>query len=164
MSFKGNYIYVVVLSLVFFISCQENKSAEKKEAQQEVQKNTPEVKSSTSKSASAFKAIVYRNTLNDITDINLTIKKEGTFICYLAPLKEPKPGEVNKSTTVQGTWTQRDQWLVLSIGDKSIKASTLFESKQNEDFKIVNDHTVEINSAKKEVSILGIKCIKSIIK
>ena len=82
----------------------------------------------------------------------------------MEPLDKVEEGEDVKITTAEGTWTKRDQWIVLNFSDPNVTTSGLFESKQNEDFKIMNDRTVEINSEKKEVTILGIKCVQSIIK
>lgn len=161
MSSKGNYIYVVLLAVLFLFSCQENKKTDKEENKQELQ----ESKQGATAEAANFLAIVYRNVLNEVTDINLTIKKGGTFIYYQAPLAKPSEGEY-KTTTLYGTWTNKDNRIVLKFEDKNVKAGSIFKADagQEGNFNIIDDTTVAINNEQEEISILGIRCLKSIIR
>ncbi|GGG07012.1 hypothetical protein GCM10011344_04370 [Dokdonia pacifica] len=160
MSFKGNYIYIILLAVIFFFSCQEKKQTDQEENKQEVL----ESKETVANASANFLAIVYRNVLNEITDINLTIKKEGTFIYYQAPLSKTPEGEY-KTTTLSGTWTKNENWIVLKFEDQQVKATTIFTitTGQEGNFKVIDDTTVQIDSDQEDISILGIRCIKSII-
>ena len=162
MNFKANSLYtvLVVTMTLFFFSCKDEKQPDKTG-------NTKEALTETAADSSEnYMAIVYRNTLNTITDINVTIKKKGTFVYYQAPLSKPTSGEIPKTTTLSGTWTKRDHWIVLTFNDKDVKANTIFipSTSQEDHFKIIDDTTVEIDGNQKEIAILGIPCIKSIIR
>lgn len=160
MSFKGKYISTLLLVVIFFFSCQENKQTDQEENKQEVQ----ETKETVANTPANFLAIVYRNVPNEVTDINLTIKKGGTFIYYQAPLSKTSEGEY-KTTTLSGTWTKNENWIVLKFEDQQVKANTIFTitTGQEGNFKVINDTTVEINNDLGEISMLGIRCLKSII-
>ncbi|WP_299678654.1 hypothetical protein [uncultured Dokdonia sp.] len=164
MSFKGSYRYSILFAVIFFFSCQENKQTDIEESKQE-KVGSEELKNTTTDTPANFLAIVYRNVLNEVTDINLTIKKEGTFIYYQAPLTETPEGEY-KTTTLLGSWSKKDHWIVLKFEDPNVKAHTIFIAANGQDgnFKIIDNTTVEINTDLGEISMLGIRCLKSIIR
>lgn len=173
MNFKTNKTHTVTVliltALLFFFSCEEEKKSQNKETTEnteELQINTNDYKATTVDTTDNFIAIVYRNTLNNVTDINVTLKKKGTFVYYQAPLSKPTSGEAPKTTTFTGTWTKRNHWIVLKFEDRDVKASTIFitDTNQEQHVKVIDDSTVEIDSNQKEISILGIPCVKSIIQ
>jgi hypothetical protein len=106
--------------------------------------------------------ITYKSLGNDIGDVNLYFKKNGTFQLSFrsveAPVGEDKPVKV----VYKGNFTsnKNDAWKTLTFTHPDFVANGVFDTSKEKGVQIINQKVVKINTDKKTLSIWELVCEK----
>ncbi|MEP0463400.1 MAG: hypothetical protein ABJP52_09770 [Flavobacteriaceae bacterium] len=152
----------LVLILIFF-SCQSKKS--EKTQNSELNTETEIIKP---ESLVLNDTVVYLSGDNDLALIKLTLIPNGTFDFYMSIYPEPMRDAEPESDIINsnGTWSGNGKTVLLNFAERkkdTLNLNDLFNSnyKEGNEFKVINQNTVEIDYSLGKLNIWGISCHKS---
>ncbi len=154
-------IFLVLILIVF--SCQKKKSEKTKNA--ELNTETEILKS---EKLVINDTIVYLSGNNDLALIKLTLIPNGTFDFYMSIYPEPMQDVEPESDIINsnGTWSRNKKTVLLNFAKRkkdTLNLNDLFDSnyKEGNEFKVIDQNTVEIDYTLDKLNIWGISCHKS---
>ena len=106
--------------------------------------------------------LVFHSAGNGVADILLTLKTDNTFTFYMKMLPQPGTEDVVSIINTSGKWTKQGKWTRLTFKNKKMLLSAVFDKSyaDNNQFKIINERTVDINNGLDEITIWGVACVK----
>lgn len=153
-------IFLVLIIIVF--SCQNKKS----EKTQNVELNT-ETEIIKPEKLVFNDTIVYLSGNNDLALIKLTLIPNGTFDFYMSIYPEPLQGAEPESDIINsnGIWSGNGKTVLLNFAERkkdTLNLNDLFDSnyKEGNEFKVIDQNTVEIDYTLDKLNIWGISCHK----
>ena len=154
-------IFLVLILIVF--SCQSKKS----EKTQNAELNT-ETEIIEPENLVLNDTVVYLSGDNDLALIKMTLIPNGTFEFYMSIYPEPLQDAEPESDIINsnGTWSRNGKTVLLNFAERkkdTLNLNDLFDSnyKVGNEFKVINQNTVEINYSLDKLNIWGISCHKS---
>ncbi|MBC3846977.1 hypothetical protein H8K90_11345 [Winogradskyella echinorum] len=154
-------IFLVLILMVF--SCQSKKSEKTQNA--ELNTETEIIKP---ESLVLNDIVVYLSGDNDLALIKLTLIPNGTFDFYMSIYPEPMQDAKPESDIINfnGTWSGNGKTVLLNFAERkkdTLNLNDLFDSnyKEGNEFKVINQNTVEIDYSLGKLNIWGISCLKS---
>jgi len=152
----------LVLILMFF-SCQSKKS----EKTQNAELNT-KTEITQSEKLVLNDTVVYLSGDNDLALIKLTLIPNETFDFYMSIYPEPMQNTEPESDIINsnGIWSGNGNTVLLNFAEQkkdTLNLNDLFDSnyKEGNEFKVINQNTVEIDYSLDKLNIWGISCHKS---
>ncbi len=152
----------LVLNLIVF-SCQSKKS----EKTQNAELNT-ESKIIKPENLILNDTVVYLSGDNDLALIKLTLIPNGTFDFYMSIYPEPMHDAKPESDIINsnGIWNGNRKTVSLNFAERkkdTLNLNDLFDSnfKEGNEFKVIDQNTVEIDYSLDKLNIWGISCYKS---
>lgn len=119
--------------------------------------------SQTTTNVSAASSEVSYNSLgNDLAMVQLDLKKDNTFTLRFKSVSPPEGETKPLRLNFEGRYNTEDNWQVLMFEDYNFKAAEVFlpEDARKDEFVVVRDNVVKINSNKETLTLWGIVCEK----
>lgn len=106
--------------------------------------------------------ISYNSLGNDVADISLKFYENNTFLFNLESIQQPETDEEPIKISEIGTYTTDGSWNQLTFQNQKFILRAIFDEDflDSNEFRVVDDSTVRINTAKKVIPIWGIACEK----
>ena len=106
--------------------------------------------------------LVYQSAANGVADILLNIKPDNTFSLYMRIIPQPMSNDKESIINTSGKWSKQGNWTRLTFRKKKLNVSALFDRNYADEnqFKIIDERTVDINDKLNELTIWGVLCIK----
>ena len=153
-------IFLVVILIIF--SCQKQTS----EKDQNTVLNT-EIEITNPKKSELNDTIIYLSDNNDLALIKLTLFPNRTFDFYMSIFPEPMEDSKTESDIInaKGFWSRDEETVSLNFTERkknTLNLNALFDSnfKENNEFKVINKNTVEIDYSLEKLNVWGISCRK----
>jgi hypothetical protein len=107
--------------------------------------------------------LVYQSAANGVADIVLNIKPDNTFSLYMKILPQPMSNDKESIINTSGKWSRQGNRTRLTFKKKKLDVSALFDINYADEnqFKIIDERSVDINDTLNELTIWGVLCIKS---
>ena len=154
-------IFLVLILIAF--SCQSKKSEKTQNAELNTESEIIKPENLVLKDT-----VVYLSGDNDLALIKLTLIPNGTFDFYMSIYPEPMQDTEPESDIINsnGTWSGNGKTVSLNFAERNketLNLNDLFDSnyKQGNEFKVINQNTVEIDYSLDKLNIWGISCYKS---
>jgi hypothetical protein len=154
---------IFLLLILIAHSCQKKKS----EKTQSTELNT-ETEVIKSEKLMLNDTIVYLSGDNDLALIKLTLIPNGTFDFYMSIYPEPMQNAEPESDIINsnGTWIGNEKTVLLNFSERkkdTLNLNDLFDSnyKEENEFKVIDQNTVEIDYTLDKLNIWGIGCYKT---
>lgn len=154
-------IFLVLILVI--LSCQSKKS----EKPQNTESNT-QTENIKSEKLVINDTVFYLSGDNDLALIKLTLIPNGTFDFYLSIYPEQMQDAEPESNVINsnGTWSGNGKTVSLNFAVRNkdtLNLNDLFDSnyKQGNEFKVIDQNTVEIDYSLDKLNIWGISCYKS---
>ena len=155
-----------LLLFLICISCQK-KNTEKTKNFQKPELNT-KTESIKPDRLALNDTVVYLSAGNDLALIKLTLIPDGTFDFYMSIYPEQMQETNPKSDIIKsnGTWYGNEKSILLNFAKRekdTLNLNALFDSnyKEGNEFKVIDQNTVEINYTLEKINIWGISCYKT---
>ncbi len=106
--------------------------------------------------------LVYQSAANGVAYILLNIKLDHSFTLYMRIIPQPMSNDKESIINTSGKWSKQGNWTRLTFRKKKLSVSALFDrnyADENE-FKIIDEKTIDINDNLNELTIWGVPCIK----
>jgi hypothetical protein len=106
--------------------------------------------------------LVYQSTANGVAEILLTLKPNRKFTFYMRIIPQPMTEEKESIVKASGKWSKRGNWMRLVFRGKKVILNALFDKNyaNNNEFKIIDERTVDLNTQLDVLTIWGVPCIK----
>ncbi len=106
--------------------------------------------------------LIYQSTANGVADILLNLKNNNTFSLNMRIFSQPMSNEQVTIIKTSGKWSKTGNWTRLIFKKKKLDLGALFDKKYAEanQFKIIDERTVDINNKLSELTIWGVVCVK----
>jgi len=109
--------------------------------------------------------IVFQSGGNGLADIKLVLSPEGKFSFYMKII--PQPSDEDTKVDIirsKGEWFIKGDSLQLKFEKSKLDLNALFDLKyaKGNEFKIINERTININNSLTEINIWGVVCEKTI--
>ena len=95
-----------------------------------------------------------------MADIRLTLNPNKTFAFYMRTIPQPMTDEEETTINSTGTWTEENNWARLDFKKDVPVLSAVFDTRnaENNQAKIIDSNTVDINIGLNELDIWGVVC------
>ncbi len=150
---------LTVAASLAFAACNASSTAEDATAV------TDETLTADSRASDASgETIVYNATENGMADIKLTIAGDGTFSLWMEIYPQFESGDELEEVAYSGTYTEEGDWVELTFLGDIPQPGSLFDPQYGDanQFKVVDDRRVKINTGRERIAIWGVDCIKSV--
>ena len=114
-------------------------------------------------------SLIYLSAENDLALIKLTLIPDETFNFYMSIFPNPLQKISSEPSVIKatGTWSGSDKTILLNFAKRkkdTLHLNALFDIKYKEgnEFKVIDDHTVEIDYTREKINIWGIGCYKTL--
>jgi hypothetical protein len=107
-------------------------------------------------------ALVFKSSANGVADILLTLKPDNTFTFYMKIIPQPTTNDKESVINTSGKWTKQGNRTRLTFKKSKLILNALFDQSYaaNNQFKIINERTVDVNDKLDEITIWGVACTK----
>jgi uncharacterized protein YktB (UPF0637 family) len=104
----------------------------------------------------------YKSLGNDLAVVNLNLKKDNTFTLTFKSVNPPEGKDSPLKLRFNGRYNIEDHWQVLMFEDDTFVASDVFlqEDAAKNEFRVMRENVVKINSRKNTLTLWGIVCEK----
>ncbi len=149
-------ITIIGAFLVVLSSCGSKKAAAEASGNSENSNENKEVVLGKSE------AMNYESLGNDIGTISLQLFENNTFKFNFKSIPQPGTDEKPVKISEKGKYSTEGDWSTLYFNDPKFSLSAIFDTDfgAGNDFKVIDDETVKVNTSKKSLSIWGILCEK----
>jgi hypothetical protein len=106
--------------------------------------------------------LFYQSAANGVADITLSIRPDNSFSLYMRIIPQPMSDDKESVINTSGKWSKQGDWLRLSFSEKKLNVRELFDQNYagENQFKVIDERTVDINEKVDELKIWGVLCIK----
>lgn len=106
--------------------------------------------------------ISYKSLGNGMADISLKFYENNTFLFDLKSIPQPEIEDEPIKISEIGTYTSDGNWKELSFQNQKFNLSAIFDENflEADEFQVVDEFTIRINTAQKIILIWGIACEK----
>lgn len=106
--------------------------------------------------------ISYKSLGNGMADISLKFYENNTFLFDLKSIPQPEIEDEPIKISEIGTYTSDGNWKELSFQNQKFNLSAIFDENflEADEFQVVDESTIRINTAQKIILIWGIACEK----
>lgn len=106
--------------------------------------------------------LFYQSAANGVADITLSIRPDNSFSLYMKILPQPMSDDKESVINTSGKWSKQGDWLRLTFSEKKLNVRELFDQNYagENQFKVIDERTVDINEKVDELKIWGVLCIK----
>jgi hypothetical protein len=106
--------------------------------------------------------LVFKSSANGVADILLTLKHDNTFTFYMKIIPQPTTNDKESVINTTGKWSKQGNQTRLTFKKSKLILNALFDRSYaaNNQFKIINERTVDINDKLDEITIWGVACTK----
>lgn len=148
---------VFLLCVVLFASC-----GAKKKAANSVAGTTANVSEKTSKVRLGNETFAYKSLGNGVASIAIQFYDNDTFQFQFISIPQPGSGDEYAEILEKGNYTTNGAWRTITFQNPSFSVASLFDSEYStgDDFKVIDEQSVAINTAKKTISVWGVVCEK----
>jgi len=153
---------ILILFTLTLLSCSNDQSDKKTTQQTATSKNNDLTTTEKEVNTTINDTVVFQSGSNGLADIRLTIIPDGNFVFHMRTIPQPMTEDEESIINSTGTWTKKDNWAALKfIKDKPI-LKAVFDSNYVDDneFKVIDESTVDINIGLKQLYIWGVGCEK----
>lgn len=150
---------ITILSLMLVMaSCGSKKaSAEKKETT-----NSKTINNSKKIELGKTKVVSYESLGNDMAAISLYLYENNSFKFNFKTIADPEEDQKPIRISEIGTYKTEGDWTTLTFYNPKVALAPIFDvnyGNKNE-YEIIDDSNVKINTAKNSISLWGIVCEK----
>lgn len=106
--------------------------------------------------------ISYKSLGNGMADISLKFYENNTFLFDLKSIPQPEIEDEPIKISEIGPYTSDGNWKELSFQNQKFNLSAIFDENflEADEFQVVDEFTIRINTAQKIILIWGIACEK----
>lgn len=106
--------------------------------------------------------VSYKSLGNGVASISLQLYENNTFLFNFNSIPQPGTDEKPVKILEKGTYTSEGNWKILNFEDPKFSLAAIFDTDYSagNDFKVMDEDNVKINTSKKVLSIWGVMCEK----
>lgn len=106
--------------------------------------------------------IAYESLGNGMAEISLKFYENNTFLFDLKSIPQPEIDDKSIKISEIGTYTTDGSWHQLNFQNQKFNLRAIFDEDflDSNEFQVVDDFTVRINTSQKVIPIWGIACEK----
>jgi hypothetical protein len=151
-----------ILTILFFFSCGSDSNKQKTEPNDKEIAKKDSVLIEKDVNRTIENLIIFQSGPNGLADIKLTIIPNGEFEYFMQTIPQPMTDDEVTTINSTGKWTKKDNWVQLVFDKDKPILSAVFDINyaDNNQFKIIDTNTVEINIDQNGIYIWGIDCKK----
>lgn len=141
---------IFLLFIVLLASCGAKK------------KTADKVAVTTSKVTLGKENIAYKSLGNGVASIVVQFYDNNTFQFQFKSIPQPESSDKPIHILEKGYFTTKGAWKTITFQNPSFSVASLFDSNYSlgDDFRVVNEQSVAINTAKEAISVWGVVCEK----
>lgn len=104
--------------------------------------------------------VVYESLGNGVANISLKLYENNTFLFKLNSISQPETNDEPIVVSEIGTYTSEGNWKHLNFKNQKFSLEAIFDNQFSEsnEFQVIDDSTVKINTAKQVIPIWGVIC------
>ena len=107
--------------------------------------------------------IFYKSEANGLAEIQLAIFPNKTFNYTMQIIPQPLENEEEESViNSKGTWSENNSWIRLKFQNEEMSLKAIFDLNyaDKNQFKLIDEKTVDLNINLTEIMIWGVLCRK----
>src|SRR5690554_2957845 len=141
---------IIIVTMVFtFISCGTSRKGV------DASKDSKEI-------VLGKEMLSYNSLGNGVALISLKLYDNNTFMFDFKSILQPETDEKEVKISEKGTYTSEGAWKKLNFKDPEFSLAAIFDTDfaQGEEFKVLDEEHVKIDTSRKSLSIWGVVCEK----
>jgi len=144
----------LICIVVLLASCGAKKKAVNTSSEETTKYTLPEPKESA--------VIAYESLGNGVASIGLQFFKNNTFQFDFKSIPQPESDDKPLNITERGSYTSEGTWKILKFRKIKFSLESVFDPSfsNGNDFKVLDENTVKVNTANKVLAIWGVACEK----
>lgn len=106
--------------------------------------------------------VSYKSLGNGVASISLKLYENNTFKFDFKSIQQPETAETPVKISEKGTYISNGNWKTLNFKNPKFSLGAIFDSEfaEIDDFKVIDEENVSINTAKNSLPIWGVVCEK----